>query len=110
MAYTYVPDDQPSLGVLGDNGLLIAIGVSAVLSLILGGQFVQPRAAFGGIAVLLGITALGYTMARGSFTSRMVLTFALTSFVALHIHLARGMVELHFGAFVTLALLLVYRD
>ena len=110
MAYTYVPDDKPSLGVLGDNGLLMAIGVSAVLSVILGGQFAQPRDAFIGIGVLLCITGLGYTLARGSFTSRMVLTFALVSFVTLHIHLAKGMLELHFGVFVTLALLLVYRD
>jgi methyl-accepting chemotaxis protein len=110
MAYTYVPDEKPSLGVLGDNGLLTAIGVSAVLSIILGGQFAQATDAFIGIGVLLCITGLGYTLARGSFTSRMVLTFALASFVTLHIHLAKGMLELHFGVFVTLALLLVYRD
>ena len=34
----------------------------------------------------------------------------LASSVALHIHLGRGTLEFHFGVFVTLALLLVYRD
>ncbi|MEY4764822.1 MAG: hypothetical protein RI907_1495, partial [Pseudomonadota bacterium] len=103
MAYTYVPDDKPSLGVLGDNTLLIAIGVSALLSLILGGQFLQAKAAIVGTLALLGLTALGYMSARGSFLSRTLLTFALVSFVTLHIHLAKGMLEMHFGVFVTLA-------
>ncbi len=110
LAYTYVPDDKPSLGVLGDNALLIAIGISAIISLVLGGQFVQVQAALLGTALLLGLTAVGYMSARGSFTSRILLTFALVSFVTLHCHLSKGMPELHFGVFVTLALLLVYRD
>jgi len=110
MAYTYVPDQKPSLGVLGDNTLLIAIGLSAVVSIILGGQFVEPRAAIVGTVLLLGVTGLGYATARGSLLSRMILTFVMVCFVTLHIHLSRGMVEFHFGVFATLALLLVYRD
>ena len=110
MAYTYVPDQKPSLGVLGDNTLLIAIGVSAVISIILGGQFVEPRTAIVGTLALLGLTGLGYSTARGSTLSRMILTFVMVSFVTLHIHLSKGMLEFHFGVFVTLALLLVYRD
>jgi methyl-accepting chemotaxis protein len=42
--------------------------------------------------------------------SRYVLTFVLVSFIALHIQLAHGMIELHFGVFVVLAFLLVYLD
>ena len=110
MAYTYVPDEKPSLGVLGDNALLIAIGVSALLSLILGGQFAQARDAIIGTVALLGLTSLGYMTARGSLLSRLILTFSLVSFVTLHVHLAKGMTELHFGVFVTMALLMVYRD
>ncbi|MDT7834424.1 methyl-accepting chemotaxis protein [Aquabacterium sp. OR-4] len=110
MAYTYVPDLKPSLGVLGDNTLLIAIGLSAVIAVVLGGQFAEPRAALLGTLVLLGATGLGYATARGSLTSRLILTSVLVGFVTLHIHLSRGMVEFHFGVFATLALLLVYRD
>lgn len=110
MAYTYVPDLKPSLGVLGDNALLIAIGLSAVISIILGGQFVQSSTAVIGTLVLLGLTGIGYATARGSLMSRMILTLVMVSFVTLHIHLAKGMPEFHFGVFVVLALLLVYRD
>jgi methyl-accepting chemotaxis protein len=110
MAYTYVPDLKPSLGVLGDNTLLIAIGLSAAVSVVLGGQFVQPTAAIVGTLALLGLTGLGYSTARGSTLSRMILTFVMCSFVTLHIHLSKGMPQFHFGVFVTLALLLVYRD
>ena len=110
MAYTYAPDEKPSLGVLGDNTLLIAIGISAVVSIILGGQYASPRWAVIGTLVLLGLTGLGYSTARGSMVSRLVLTTVMVSFVSLHIHLSRGAAEFHFGVFVTLALLLVYRD
>ena len=110
MAYTYVPDQKPSLGVLGDNALLIAIALSAVVSMILGGQFVEPRAAFIGAGLLLALTAAGYASVRGSLTSRLILSGVLVGFVTLHIHLSHGMMEMHFGVFATLALLLVYRD
>jgi methyl-accepting chemotaxis protein len=110
LAYTYVPDLKPSLGVLGDNTLLIAIGISAAVSVILGGQFIQGRTGVLGTLALLAVTGLGYSTARGSFTSRMILTFVMVSFITLHIHLSRGLPEFHFGAFMLLALLLVYRD
>ena len=67
-----VPDEKPSLGVLGDNALLIAIGVSAVMCLVLGGQFAQARDAIVGGLLLLGLTALGYMSSRGSLLSRSV--------------------------------------
>ncbi len=110
MAYTYVPDEKPSLGVLGDNTLLISIGVSAFISLVLGGQFIQAQTAIIGIVALLAATGLGYSTARGSTLSRFILTTVMVSFVTLQIHLSKGMLEFHFGVFVTLALLLVYRD
>ena len=46
----------------------------------------------------------------GSPASRYVLTLCLAASVALHIQLGRGTLEFHFGVFVTLDLLLVYRD
>jgi methyl-accepting chemotaxis protein len=110
MAYTYVPAEKPSLGVLGDNTLLTAIGISAFVSLILGGQFSEPKVAIIGIGLLLALTGLGYSAARGSMISRTILTCVMVSFVTLQIHLSKGMPEFHFGVFVTLALLLVYRD
>jgi len=110
MAYTYVPDEKPSLGVLGDNALLIAVGISAVVAVILGGEYANPKPAVIGTVVLLALTGVAYATARGSILSRLLLTFVMASFVALHIHVSRGQSEFHFSTYVVMALLLVYRD
>jgi methyl-accepting chemotaxis protein len=96
--------------LMGDRVLLVAIGLSALASVALGVQFVDSGMALGITAVLLLLALGGYATARGSVGSRYILTFVLVGFVALHIQLARGMVEFHFGVFVALALLLVYLD
>jgi methyl-accepting chemotaxis protein len=59
---------------------------------------------------LSGVAVAAYLLARGTLASRLVLTFALVCLVALHIQLAKGELEYHFGVFVSLALLLVYLD
>lgn len=46
----------------------------------------------------------------GSLATRMTVAVSLMVFCALNIHQAFGMIELHFGIFVLLALLLWYRD
>ena len=99
-----------ALAVLGDRVLLVAIGISALASVALGLQFVDSGLAIGMSVALLAVAAVGYGMAQGTTASRFVLTFVQVAFIALHIQLARGMLELHFGVFVTLAFLLVYRD
>ncbi len=98
------------LALLGDKVLMIGIGLSALASVVLGLQFVDSGLAIGASVVLLAIAGLGYATAQGTNVSRYVLTFVLVSFVALHIQLARGMLEFHFGVFVVLAILLVYLD
>jgi methyl-accepting chemotaxis protein len=96
--------------LLGDQALLAAVCVAAAASIFLGIQFVDSGMAWVATAVLLAIGCGGYYIASGTRASRYVLTFVLVSFVALHIQLARGMLELHFGVFVVLAFLLVYLD
>ena len=96
--------------LLGDKVLLLAIGLSALASVALGMQFVESGLAIGVTVALLVLAAVGYGSGPGSQPSRYVLTFVLVSFIALHIQLARGMLELHFGVFVVLAFLLVYMD
>lgn len=96
--------------LLGDRVMLAAIALSAGAAVVLGLQFVDSALA---LTVSLGLSvaaALSYALARGTLVSRLVLSFVQVSLVALHIQLARGMLELHFGVFVTLALLLVYLD
>jgi methyl-accepting chemotaxis protein len=95
---------------LGDRVLLVAIGLSALATVVLGMQFVDNGLALGSTLVLLLIAGGGYALGRGTVASRYMLTFVLVAFVALHIQLARGMIEMHFGVFVVLAFLLVYLD
>jgi methyl-accepting chemotaxis protein len=102
--------NRPSLASLGDKVLWVAIGLSAVAGVVLGQQFVDAGWAIGTTLVLLLVGGVGYSALRGTVGSRYVLTFVLVSFVALHIQLARGIIELHFGVFVVLAFLLVYLD
>ena len=66
-------------------------------------------------AIVIGVLSLGgafavYKIAPGSLVSSCANAVALMMFVALHIHQARGLIEMHFGVFVGLALLFAYRD
>ncbi len=110
MTAQHTPHVVSPLALLGDRVLLSAIGLSAVFSIALGLQFVDAGLAIIASVVLLALAAGTYALAKATPTSRYILTFVLVSFVALHIQLARGMIELHFGVFVSLALLLVYMD
>ncbi|MDZ7922215.1 methyl-accepting chemotaxis protein [Rhodoferax sp.] len=99
-----------TLAMLGDRVLLSYICLSALVSILLGMNFVDSGLAFTATLVLLAIAFGVFWLARYTTASRFVLTFVLVAFVALHIQLSRGMSELHFGVFVALALFLVYRD
>ena len=99
-----------TLAMLGDRVLLSYICLSALVSIVLGMNFVDSGLAFTATLVLLAIAFGVFWLARYTTASRFVLTFVLVAFVALHIQLSRGMSELHFGVFVALALFLVYRD
>ncbi|MCA1248384.1 methyl-accepting chemotaxis protein [Massilia sp. MS-15] len=66
-------------------------------------------------AVLVGLPAallptLAMLVRGGSRPTRLMVGVAMMVFCALHIHQAAGRSELHFGIFVLLAFLLVYRD
>lgn len=105
---SFRPGDVVAL--LGNRILLLAISISAVAAIVLGVQLVEWPLALG-VTSGLGLVALVVVLlAPRAASTRYVLTFVLVSFVALHIQLARGMNEMHFGVFVALALLLVYRD
>jgi len=49
-------------------------------------------------------------MMPGSVLARVAFAASLMTFSALHIHQSHGMIEMHFGIFVLLALLMAYRD
>ena len=56
------------------------------------------------------VSTLLYKVMSGKLITRMVIAAGYMVFAALHIHQAHGMIEIHFGIFVLLAFLLVYRD
>ena len=68
----------------------------------------QP-ALLAGVPAALLPTVLAWK-APQALASRLAVGIACMWFCALHIHQAMGMIELHFGIFVLLALLVVYQD
>lgn len=98
----------------GDAIILFALVIYALGAVGLGFWYDQP--AFSWVMALIWTVALsapgvlGFFFARGTLAARLMLAFSVSSLVALHIHTAMGMIEFHFGVFVTLALLLVYLD
>ena len=96
--------------LLGDKVMLAAIVVSAIAAVVIGFLYYEPTLGVIGALAFAGLGAAVFAVARGTMVSRLVLVFALVALVALHIQLARGEIEYHFGVFVTLALLLVYLD
>ncbi len=110
---------QPLTGLepqyrLGDGVMLVALGLYALAALALGFAYDQPGLTWGGVLLwTIGLSApgvLGFFLGRGSLIARLMMALSLSSLVALHIQIAAGMTEFHFGVFVTLALLMVYLD
>ncbi|MDD2880132.1 MAG: methyl-accepting chemotaxis protein [Rhodoferax sp.] len=110
MDMTETPSTAQSAALFGDRILLLAIAISAVAALVLGFQFIDTSLAVGGTVLFSLVAGVVYASAKGTTLSKYLLTFVLIGFVVLHIQLSQGTVEFHFGVFVSLALLLVYRD
>ena len=104
------PGAEPSAAAVGDTVMMMALAASVVAAIAIGNFYGSTTLAMLVSGGLLATAASVFWGARGSLTSRYVLTFCLAASVALHIHLGRGTLEFHFGVFATLALLLVYRD
>ena len=89
--------------LLGDRVMLVAIALSAIAAVVLGLRFVDSALALAASGGLVLIAGAAYALARGTLGSRLVLAFVQVGLVALHIQLAQGMLEFHFGVLVTLA-------
>jgi methyl-accepting chemotaxis protein len=96
--------------LLGDKVMLAAVALSAVAAAAIGYFYYGFTLGLIGGLALAALGAAAYLLARGTLASRLVLTFSQAALIMLHIQLARGELEYHFGIFVTLALLLVYLD
>ena len=107
------PDNENGshqLAVQTDRLMLGALVASIVLAAVLGTYFNDLGLALA-VGLPLALVGAGVSLsAPGSLASRLTLAATLMGSVALHIQLARGLPEVHFGVFVTLAFLLAYRD
>jgi methyl-accepting chemotaxis protein len=105
------PSQGPSASaLLGDKVMLAAVLLSAAAAVALGVFYYEPVLGSVAAAVMAAFGVGVYLTMRGSLTSRLLLATTQVALVALHIQLAHGELEYHFGVFVTLALLLVYLD
>ncbi len=103
-----VPAEAPSL--TGDHLLLAVIALYALMATAIGFEYGQLGTALGMSALMGTMAAALLLLAPNTLWSRCGLAALAMGMVALHIQLARGAVEFHFGVFVTLAFLLVYKD
>ncbi len=101
---------QSTRARMGDQVILAAVLISALAAVALGFVYYEPTLGIIGALAFTGVGLAGFLLWRGTLTSRLMLTTALAALVALHIQLAHGETEYHFGVFVTLALLMVYLD
>ncbi len=98
----------------GDMTMAAILPLYLLVAVLLAWQLDRPGLSvlatlgWGGAMALPGV--LGVVLARGGLISRVLLTVSLSTLVMLHIQVAGGMSELHFGVFVTLAFLMVYLD
>ncbi len=102
--------DLNSIARSGDLVLYITLLVSLAAALAIGDYFGDLPLALIGSGMVFVFGSAAFFAARGSVLARIVLTTCNVAAVALHIQLGRGTSEFHFGVFVLLGLLLVYRD
>ncbi|MFN3860444.1 MAG: hypothetical protein ACK4R2_03120 [Roseateles sp.] len=92
-----------------DRLMLAGLAVHALIALALGSYFGGLGLAVGVSVVVVGAAVAAHLTAGGTALSAHAMAVASMAMVALQIQLARGMLEFHFGVFVTLAFLLTYR-
>ncbi|MEY4561644.1 MAG: hypothetical protein RLZZ618_921 [Pseudomonadota bacterium] len=102
--------DLQEIGRFGDLVMLITMFAAAAAALAIGDTYGQFGLALGASALLLAVGCAAYFVGRGRSLAWITLTVCNVAFVGLHIQLGRGTVEFHFGVFVLLGMLLVYRD
>ena len=93
-----------------DALMMVLIVVYAVLAIPVGWHYSSTDMPLIATPILIGLAAAIFATARGSVLARYALPLLLCAAVAIHIQASLGTVEFHFGVFVTLALVMVYRQ
>lgn len=79
------PIGNQQSAILGDRVVLGAIGLTGVVSLVIGQYYEAMVTALIGAGVLTALGVGSYVVARGSLISRLILSLSLSGMVALHI-------------------------
>jgi methyl-accepting chemotaxis protein len=99
-----------TIAALDDSIMMGTLAGSAIAAIAIGQEFGDLSSALWWAGLILAIGATAFIFWRGRGAGWPVLTACNVAMVALHIQLGRGTIEFHFGVFVLLGLLLVYRD
>lgn len=94
----------------GDRTLYAFLLGSLVFALFEGDHYGALGLAAGVASALLALGTAAFFLFRGHWLGWSLLLFCNVAAVALHIQLAHGVIAYHFGAFVVLAITMVYRD
>ena len=94
----------------GDSLLFAVMAIGLVAAIAIGSQYGRVSAAVWVGVPLVAAAGLAWWLARGSFVARAAMAVLSMAMVALQIHVGAGENLYHFGVFVTLAILLIYRD
>ena len=105
-----IPVVERSVGLQADQLTLALLLVCCVVAVCVGSMMTSASLALVWSAGLLLAGAATYVFQKGTALSRIVLPLLLCASVALQIQVSMGALELHFGVFVTLAVVMVYRD
>ena len=90
--------------------MLVLITVAALLALPIGWHYSSVDMALVVSPLLIAVASIIFWLGRGSRFARYGLPLVLCACIALQIQVALGTIEFHFGVFVTLALIMVYRQ
>jgi methyl-accepting chemotaxis protein len=95
---------------LADRVLCLVLTLATMVAVGVGWWYGNLPLALGVGLALLGLGILPAVALPGSLAARLFLASALMGVTALQIQLGSGMSEFHFGVFVSLSCLLLYRD
>lgn len=90
--------------------MLVLICICALLSLPIGWHYSSVDMSLVAAPVLIGLAVVIFFTARGSALAKYALPLVLCAVIATHIQASLGTLEFHFGVFVILALVMVYRE
>lgn len=99
-----------AVGLQADRLMLVLLVLSFVLAVAVASVVTDWQIAMAWGLPMLGVGVLLFALQRGTAVTRYALPLLVSAMVALQIQVSMGALEFHFGVFVMLALVMVYRD